>query len=242
MATEPVGSPAIGGVSRKGLRDQVYDSVLELLMSHVLKPGERLGIDSLAHTLKVSPTPVREALVHLERTGLVTREGYKGYRVAAPLSEREMTELVDAREMLEVQATQWAGDKLTAALPDLRLAHALHTAATVDVLERLRTEHVDLQAYRDYFVADERFHQEIMKAAGNRFLTGMATDLGAHQHRMRQTIIRGEYDVAQALAEHAAILAAVESGDQEATVQAMRDHMAGIRARSAHGFNRTQGD
>lgn len=236
MVTEPDDSSAVGGVSRKGLRDQVYDSVLELLMGHAFRPGQRLGIDALASQLKVSPTPVREALVHLERTGLVTREGYKGYRVAEPLSEQEMTELVAAREMLEVQATQWAGDALTAALPELRRAHALHTSATVDVLERLRTEPVDLRTYREYFVADERFHQVIMRAAGNRFLTAMATDLGAHQHRMRQTIIRGEYDVAQALAEHADILAAVEAGEAEAIVQAMRDHMAGIRARSVEGL------
>jgi DNA-binding GntR family transcriptional regulator len=193
--------------------------------------------ESLAARLNVSPTPVREALVHLERTGLVTREGFKGYRVAEPLSEQQMTELVDAREMLEVQATRWAVNSLPEMLPDLRAAHAQHAAATAEVLGRLQTERVDLRTYRQYFDADEAFHKVIMRFADNRFLAQMASDLGAHQHRMRQTIIHREYDVAQALAEHAAILAAAEALDADAVVGAMQDHMNGLRSRSVGGIH-----
>lgn len=227
------GSRTALGVDRRGLRDQVYDSLLDMLMSNEVQPGERLGIEALATRLNVSPTPVREALVHLERTGLVAREALKGYRVAEPLSEAQMAELIDAREMLEVQATKWAVKSCAEMLPELRRAHALHSVATTEVLERLRSEPVDLRTYRDYFAADEHFHQVIMRTAANRFLAQMASDLGAHQHRMRQTITHGEYDVAQALAEHAEILAAVEAGDAEGTVLAMQAHMKGVRDRSS---------
>ena len=91
-------------IDRRGLRDQVYDRLLDMLLSNTMKPGERLGIETLAARLNVSPTPVREAMVQMERTGLVTRQGFKGYRVAAPLTEVQVIELMDAREMLEVQA------------------------------------------------------------------------------------------------------------------------------------------
>ena len=206
-------------------------------MSNAMKPGERLGIETLAARLNVSPTPVREALVHLERTGLVTREGFKGYRVAEPFSPTQMLELMGAREMLEVQATRWAVKALPELLPELRRAHALHTTATTEVLERLKTEPVDLRTYREYFAADEGFHKVLMRFAKNRFLAQMAADLGAHQHRMRQTIIHGEYDVAQALAEHGAILQAAEKVDAAATIKAMQTHMKGVRNRSAHGLS-----
>lgn len=228
------GWPGDVGIQRRGLRDQVYDSLLDLLMSDAVRPGERLGIDSLAAQLKVSPTPVREALVHLERTGLVVREAAKGYRVSEPLGEAQMEELVDAREMLEVQATTWAVASLPELLPELRRAHAEHEQATAEVLERLKVQPVDLRTYRGYFDADAGFHRVLFRFANNRYLEQMATDLGAHQHRMRQTIVDGEYDVAQALAEHAAILAAAESLDGAATIQAMQNHMAGLRIRSAH--------
>lgn len=232
------GWPGGIGIQRRGLRDQVYDSLLDLLMSDQVKPGERLGIDSLAAQLKVSPTPVREALVHLERTGLVTRVAAKGYRVSEPLGDAQMEELVDARAMLEVQATRWAGSALPDMLPELRRAHAQHERATAEVLERLKVEPVDLRTYREYFAADAGFHQVIFRFARNRYLEQMAADLGAHQHRMRQTIVDGEYDVAQALAEHAAILAAAESLDAAATVEAMHKHMVGLRSRSDHGRRR----
>lgn len=232
------GWPGDMGIQRRGLRDQVYDSVLDLLMSDQVVPGERLGIDSLAAQLKVSPTPVREALVHLERTGLVVREAAKGYRVSEPLGDEQMAELVDARAMLEVQATRWAVASLPDLLPELRRAHTKHEQATAEVLERLQVEPVDLRTYREYFDADAGFHRVIFRFAQNRYLEQMASDLGAHQHRMRQTIVDGEYDVAQALAEHAAILAAAEALDAPATIMAMQDHMAGLRSRSDHGRRR----
>ena len=99
----------IGELERRGLRDRVYDLVLEMLLEGDLDPGSRLSIDTLAKQLDVSPTPVREAMVQLERTGLVTREALKGYRVAPPFGPEELSELFDARLMLEVEATRLAG-------------------------------------------------------------------------------------------------------------------------------------
>src|SRR5690606_5880841 len=74
----------VGDLERRGLRDRVYDLILEMLLEGDVEPGSRLSIDTLAKQLDVSPTPVREAMVQLERTGLVTREVLKGYRVAPP--------------------------------------------------------------------------------------------------------------------------------------------------------------
>lgn len=64
--------------------------------------GKPLGIDGLAQQLDVSPTPVREALVQLESTAMVTRTALRGYRVAPLLSGRQLTDLFDARLLLEV--------------------------------------------------------------------------------------------------------------------------------------------
>ncbi len=95
-------------ITQLGLRDRVYDRVLEFLMGHDVEPGMRLSIDGLARTLGVSPTPVREALVQLERTGLVTREANKGYRVAPPLAGDQLEALFDARLIVESGAVELA--------------------------------------------------------------------------------------------------------------------------------------
>ena len=94
-------NPRMKPLERKVLRDTVYESLVDMLMSGTLAPGASLSIDGLASGLAVSPTPVREALVQLERTGLVFREPLRGYRVAPLLDTDQVAQLCDARAIVE---------------------------------------------------------------------------------------------------------------------------------------------
>lgn len=219
-------------VERRGLRDRVYDLILEMLLDGGMEPGSRLSIDTLARQLDVSPTPVREAMVQLERTGLVTREALRGYRVAPPLGPDQLDELFAARLMLEVEATRLATPHAAELLPELRAAHQRHEEWTERIATAMRSGTASVRETQDYFAADADFHRVILRAAGNRYIMGMHSDLGALTHRMRQAVIRGANDVVEAHAEHAGILAAFESGDAEAPRAAMRAHIEGVRDRS----------
>ncbi|MGP3774942.1 GntR family transcriptional regulator [Streptomyces sp. SDT5-1] len=227
-------SPTSPLVARRALRDGVYDAILEKLLDGSTPPGSSLGIDSLARELGVSPTPVREALVQMEHTGLVNRVALKGYKVAPPLSPEQVTELFDARIMLELGAVERAVAHADDLVPELQAAHARHVLAAHRV-RKLRggdattTDNSDL---REYFAADWAFHLLIIQAAQNRFMAQMAESLSAHVHRMRQTVDHGTFDIDQAIAEHTAILAAFESGDPEAPARAMRTHLEGVQRRS----------
>lgn len=222
-------------VARRALRDGVYDAILEKLLDGSTPPGASLGIDSLARELGVSPTPVREALVQMEHTGLVSRVALKGYRVAPPLTPSQITELFDARTMLELAAVERATRRAADLVPELQAAHARHVLAAHRV-RKLRggpdaptTDYSDL---REYFAADWEFHLAIIQATDNRFMVQMAESLSAHVHRMRQTVDHGTFDIDQAIAEHTAILAAFESGDPEAPARAMRAHLESVTRRS----------
>ncbi len=218
--------------ARRGLRDQVSDAVLDLILRGRVAAGGRLRIDGLAAELGVSQTPVREALAHLERTGLVIREGFKGYRVAEPLTAEQGAQLMDVREMIEMQATRWFAEHLPDRVQELRAAQARHEQMAAEVAERLSTDTVDMPAFRSYFEADAAFHRVIYAGAHNPFLEQVAIDLGGHLHRLRETVLHHTYDMSQAVCEHALILAAAETGDSERMVAAMRRHMDGVRARS----------
>src|SRR5690606_32939295 len=126
MAGEGTGPGWDSTIERRGLRDRVYERVLQLLLSGEVAPGARLSIDTLARQLDVSPTPVREAMVHLERTGLVTREALKGYRVAPPLGAAQLRELFDARLILETEAARMATPAGAVMLDELRAAEEEH--------------------------------------------------------------------------------------------------------------------
>lgn len=219
-------------IARRGLRDDVYDRILELLMSGSTEPGTRLSIDTIARQLGVSSTPVREALVQLERTGLVIREALKGYRVAPPLGRQQIIELVRAREMLEGTAALLAGEYAQSLLPELREAHERHRAAGDAVIESLDAGRTDVALSAEYYARDHDFHQAIFRHSGNRYLMEMTDNLGAQLHRLRQAVTRGVTDVREAIGEHQEIIVAFETGDPQRAQRAMEQHIKNVLIRS----------
>jgi DNA-binding GntR family transcriptional regulator len=220
-------------IERRALRDGVYDKLLELLLEGGVQPGQSLSIDGLARDLGVSPTPVREAMVQLEHTGLVTRAALKGYRVAPPLTRERMAELVDARSLLELAAVRGAIPLTDNGLLHLKAAHADHVVAAAEVKEsQSQNDGTEWPALRRYYDADWAFHRTLFEHCHNSYLLQLAQSLSPQVHRMRQSAGHGVTDVDLAVAEHAAILRAATTGDVEATVEQMRSHLEGVRQRS----------
>ena len=73
---------SLGLATRRVLADVVTDDLREAIVTHELQPGSRLTEDDLAAQLGVSRGPVREALLRLEREGLIHIERHRGARVA----------------------------------------------------------------------------------------------------------------------------------------------------------------
>ncbi|MDQ1082709.1 MULTISPECIES: GntR family transcriptional regulator [Microbacterium] len=224
--------PITGAVERRVLRDRVYDVILDRLMNGEVQPGVRLGIDILAKELDVSPTPVREALVQLERTGLVSREARRGYRVAAPLSVAQTAELFDARIVIETGAAALAAPRAGELLPRLVEAEERHHRTADAVLELDDDDPRMAARLSEYFDADWRFHQAIFDRCENTHLQQMAESLGTHMHRRRQSSMGRTNDVAFAVAEHDAIVDAFRVGEVAGIVDAMRSHVSNVKARA----------
>lgn len=221
-------------LSRRILRDDVYDAVLELLLSNEFEPGSSLRIDSLARQLGVSPTPVREALAELEHTGLVHRAALRGYTVAPPLDAGQITELFEARKIIEVGSLRAVIPAPPDDLGRLREKHRQHEQASDAVLAAARDNANDISfaVSRGYFDSDWGFHLALLEMSSNSYLLQMAQSLAPHLHRMRQSAHRGPTDVHQAVREHQTILDAVVSGDADAAVEAMALHIDSVCARA----------
>ena len=82
------------------LRDVVFNTLREAILTGQLKPGERLMEISLANRLGVSRTPIREAIRKLELEGLVIMIPRKGAKVAS-ITERELNDGLEVRMGLE---------------------------------------------------------------------------------------------------------------------------------------------
>jgi len=233
LQQDPGGLSALSGtIERRGLRDHVYERILQLLLSGDAVPGARLSIDTIARQLEVSPTPVREAMVQLERTGLVTREALKGYRVAPRLKPSQLAELFDARLMLETTAARLATPASPTMVQELREAQEHHRSIGEAVIATMSSGGTDVAMTTAYFAADAAFHRVVFDHCGNHYITEMSEALGAQLHRMRQAALHGVTDVREAIAEHAAIVDAFAADDARAPERAMRRHIELVRSRS----------
>ncbi|PWC04555.1 GntR family transcriptional regulator [Mycetocola zhujimingii] len=229
-STYPLGQAGV--IERKGLRDRVYDLVLDMLVSQSVAPGTRLSIDAIARDLNVSPTPVREALVQLERTGLVTREPLKGYRVAPQITDGQLESLFDTRIVLEGGAAALAARHSDDLVPQLEAALDEHRRITERVRAAAEAGSLSVALLREYFAVDWNFHHLIFEGTNNPFLIDMSEVISTRVHRMRQTVLSGVTDAEDAVTEHSRILDAFRTGDPDAVAAAMRDHIELVRSRS----------
>ena len=224
-------NPRMKPLERKVLRDTVYESLVDMLMSGTLAPGASLSIDGLASGLAVSPTPVREALVHLERTGLVFREPLRGYRVAPLLDTDQVAQLCDARAIVELGALELAFQNADDLADDLAKALVAH-AEVAKAVAGIPPDPAAIGAFRGYATADWEFHHAIFRHSGNTYLLSVSDSLPMHRHRLRQSVTRGVHDAEASVAEHAEVLRAVQDGDLEQARRAMQTHLANVKERS----------
>ena len=218
-------------VRRQVLRAEVEELILQRLLESSWAPGSRLSIDGLARDLEVSPTPVREAMVSLERSGLVEYVALRGYVVAPPLDAEHMTGLLDARKVVETAALGRAFRDQDALLEDLDAAHTAHA----EVLARIGEDgSEDYTLLNEHFRADWAFHQVFFTHAENRYLRSMVENLGTYTHRMRQTWSGGPqmFDGHVAHQEHGLILEKVRQHNHDGALAALTAHLDGVLSRS----------
>ncbi|WP_027341022.1 GntR family transcriptional regulator [Hamadaea tsunoensis] len=199
--------------NRTTLSDEVYEAVKALIMDHAIAPGARVTIDAVSRQLDVSPTPVREALARLESDGLVVKRPMAGYTTTPLLTPGEFEQLFEVRLLLECAAAARAATQETSGVDFPRLPRP--------VADRGYAGHAAFTA------ADAAFHDAVAVAGGNPLLRDAITRLHAHLHVHRISFP----GAGTTEAEHAAIVAAIRSGDPSGADSAMRAHLEAARDR-----------
>lgn len=152
-------------VDRTSVREQVRRILHAQLLSGALVPGQVYSAVALAEELRVSATPVREAMLELANAGFVEVARNRGFRILT-ISDRDLDEIVELRLMLEVPAI----DKVIASASDEQLA--LLGPLADAIVEAARRE--DLPAY---LLSDQAFHRTLLDLAGNARLVKLVVDL-----------------------------------------------------------------
>jgi GntR family transcriptional repressor for pyruvate dehydrogenase complex len=229
MSTPPGATPR-PAMKQIRLADRLAEELLQRIRSEGLQPGDRLPTEAeLSTEFGLSRTAVREAMRFLVARGVVDIRAGSGAVVAAIDAESASESLAlflerrpasdyhaihEVREVLEMRAARCAASRASAgAVKRLQDSHEamlpLADGSDVDALSR----------------ADVEFHARIAAASGNEILWTLLDALGPTLMHPREINFRDAEGRRAALAEHAAIVAAVRDRDPDAAETAMRRHM-----------------
>jgi DNA-binding GntR family transcriptional regulator len=195
------------------LTERTIQTVRTAIKTGTLVPGELYSVYQLASDLGVSRSPVRDALLRLEETGIVRFERNKGFRIQLP-GPRELTEIIAVRLALEVPAARRAASSIND--------------------ERIAALHVERDAMRDAALAgdeslfmfhDQRLHGLLLDFAGNNYARKIIDNIRDAVRLVGTSTVEHRRTLVEVYEEHLPIVEAIEKGDCESAARTMQTHI-----------------
>ncbi len=195
------------------LRDVVFNTLRQAILTGELKPGERLMEIHLANRLGVSRTPIREAIRKLELEGLVTMIPRRGAEVAQ-ITEKSMSDVLEVRRAMDALCAELACERISS-----------------EELERLKEacdkfeQSISTGDVKKIAQADVELHDIILQATGNSRLIQLVNNLSEQMYRYRFEYIKDFSQHERLLQEHKIIYESLVSRNKEQAAEAARIHI-----------------
>jgi DNA-binding GntR family transcriptional regulator len=203
--TRPTSPVALGEPSEPNLTDRAYSTIKSRLIYLDLPPGTAFTEASLARDLGFSKTPVREALAHLRREGLVEATARSGYHVT-PVTLKDAYDLFALRILLETEA---------AGLAARHVQDPRHLLA-LDELCRSTFDPRDINTIKPYMRNNTEFHMTVARAGGNQQLANMLEQILDQMERLFNIGLSLTNRADEIVHEHTELVQAIISGDENA--------------------------
>ena len=195
------------------LRDVVFNTLRQAILTGELKPGERLMEIHLANRLGVSRTPIREAIRKLELEGLVTMIPRRGAEVAQ-ITEKSMKDVLEVRRTLDALSAELACERISKEEEEALKQACLNFEAAV------KTK--DTKAIAK---ADVAIHDIIAAATGNQRLIQLINNLAEQMYRYRFEYIKDASQHERIIEEHRIIYESIVKKDKEAAAEMAKTHI-----------------
>lgn len=196
------------------LTEQVYQAVRDKILTGVIAPGKFTRERELSAAMKVSRTPLREALTRLASEGLLERLPHRGFRVPEQAYSRllEVYPIVSALEVL-------AGT----------LAFPIMDQSDIDTLERLNNglrAALDRGDVEGQMASNVAFHQLIAQRSQNERLSEILDELRSQLSRLERWYYSYPANSRRSVLEHRAIIDNLRSANLAEAVEILRDNMS----------------
>lgn len=195
------------------LRDQVYSLVRKAIVTGKLAPGAPINEIEIAGRLGISRTPVREAVKKVSDEGLIEVFAQHGTFVA-DIRREQVEEAYIIRIALELESIRRAAGNISASqIQDLEDIVNAHETA------------VKRSRYDEAIARDDDFHRYIAEVNGLHMLWKVVDVSKAQMDRCRLLSLPSPGAGQETIAQHRAILAALERRDQKGSMQALKNHL-----------------
>jgi len=210
-------APTATPFARRALYEDVAERLRTQIFDRALAPGSWIDEQKLAAEYGISRTPLREALKVLAAEGLVAMKPRRGAYVAE-MSRDDVTQVYRLLALLEADAAaDVARHASDAQIAELRALH-----------ERLEKQVRQRDAF---FATNEEFHLALLDIGGNRWRKQMVLDLRKVMKLNRHHSLLKQGRLADSLAEHRALMAAIDARAAARATKLMREHFeSGLEA------------
>jgi DNA-binding GntR family transcriptional regulator len=208
--------PDLGALPSR--RAQVVDTLRTAIVAGEFDTGTVYSAPALAAQLGVSPTPVREAMMHLANDGLIEIVRNKGFRIVEP-SDADLDEMLELRFLLEVPTIVKVAK---GGISDAQAAR-LHALAEVTVAS------ADAQDFSGHVAADIAFHVAVLELGGNVQLVALVRGLRSRARLFGLTSPSKAQHLRSTSREHGELVHRIAAGDARGAQRLMRDHISHIR-------------
>lgn len=201
-------------VKKTTLKEQVYEYLKNGIILGKIAPGERLIEEKISETLKVSRSPIREAVRMLEKDGLLDVNATGGVTVVNPTTD-DYRHLYEIRVEMESLAAYYAAQRRSQ--EEITLLESYVKAMKKEAIAN---------NLKGLLEVNFKFHESIVCASRNPFLETMTLQLRGVNSFYRKAILEKNPGYAQeALEDHEKIYQALLDQDQDTARELMRQHI-----------------
>lgn len=196
----------------KSLNDVTYNRIKDDIMNMTLEPGTDISVQKLSERYGVSRTPVREAVVRLQQSGLVVIYPQRK-TVVSKIDLQRVREEWFIRTSLETAVVDEFIHKCSELVTD-----------TMQELINKQKKYLDKEHFREFYARDNRFHQLIFETAGEELSWVTIEEVTSHYNRIRLLYgkMRGIEDLV--IDQHVKIVEAASRRDAEAMRKVVMEH------------------
>ncbi len=195
-------------------RDKVYSILSKAIFRGDLKPGQRLVELKLAKLMRVSRTPIREAIIELVQKGLAIPSPPKGVRVAPLPTTEELDEFYDINSVLRGLAARKAARNIT----PLQIKNLQEIVLQSE-------QSFGEGSLKEIFNLNKKFHQIIEKSCNNKELLFLLDNVYKRSRERFSEILSRKKRQKESIKEHKVILEALVKKDEELVEQLMKRHI-----------------